>query len=156
MLKNFVYNNRMQEAIASANRAAGNTVINGKSLDFSGWLGGAVTVVEMGDIAATAVTSIVMEATDDDPTGASPDWKELDDTELTVAPTDDGKYFVIEVFNPRHRYMRVKVKRATANAAVRSAYYILHGPRKAVTSYPDEFKSVEIAVGPPRDGEMNA
>ena len=134
MLMNFTPNMSIEEAIASGDRSAGTSDINGETVDFQGWLGSVVAVVEFGTIAATAVTSLKWQGSDN---GTA--WKDLVGTEVAVPANDDDEYYVVELHFPRHRYNRIVVERGTANAAVRSAQYILCGPRKAVTSFPNDY-----------------
>ena len=58
-------------------------------------------------------------------------WSTLDATEVDVGAGDDNEYFLLDLHKPQNRYNRIRVNRGTANAALRSAQYIIGGHRKA-------------------------
>ena len=124
----FIPNFRILEAVAHGNRAAGTSNLHGAKVDMQNDTC-ICALIEMGGITATAVTSIGWQTSDDD--GVT--WTEAPDTDVTVAATDDDEYFVSEYHKPLSRWVRVTISRATANAALRSAQYILGGPRKSPT-----------------------
>lgn len=141
---NFTPNFAIQEMVAQGNRSAGTTDLNGITADCQDY--DCITgVVEMGTITASAVTTLKWQGSDDDST-----FVDLEDVEVSVAATDDNEYFVLELHHPLNRYNRVVIERATANAALRSAYYILGGPRKAggnmAAEYPQE-ANVHFFIG---------
>ena len=63
MAQNFLPEHRISIAIAASSRTAGQTAISGAMVDMQGYEG-VVAVVEMGTIAATAVTSIKWQQSD--------------------------------------------------------------------------------------------
>ena len=143
MAQNFLPEHRISIAIAAGSRTAGQTAINGAMVDMQGYEG-VVAVVEMGTIAATAVTSIKWQQSD---TTTSADFSDLEGTGIDIADDDDDKIFVSELYRPTKRYVRIVVARATANAAVRAATYIQYKPREAPVSQGTGVNS-ELHVGP--------
>jgi hypothetical protein len=116
-------------AVTPTAGAAGTTDINGTTLDMSGFEG-VLVLVRMGTITATAVTSIKMQQ------GAESDLSDAADlagTGVTIAADDDDQIFMIDLYRPTDRYVRVVVDRGTANAVVASAEYIQYGPREKPT-----------------------
>ena len=124
----FVPNFRIVEAIAQGNRSAGSSNVNGVSLDCQND-SCVVALVEFGAITAGAVTSLQWEGSDDGST-----WAALDSMNTPVAADDDNQYFVTELHKPLNRYNRIVVRRATQNATIRSAQYIVGGARKVPTN----------------------
>ena len=107
------------EAITTTNGAAGTSDINGATLNLDGHR--AVTaMVKFGTIAATAVTSLKWQGSENNST-----WSDLEGTSITVAADDDNKMFITALNLPLQRYLRIVVDRGTANATVLSAWYVL-------------------------------
>lgn len=122
---------KITQAITSANGVAGTTDINGVTLDMSGFEG-ALVAVTFGVITGSAVTSIKAQQ------GAASDLSDaadLEGTGQTVADTDDGKVFYIDLYRPLERYVRLVVVRATQNAVVATATYLQYGAAKAPVSH---------------------
>ena len=123
----FVPNFRILDAIAQTSRSAGSSDLNGKAIDCQNDAC-IVALVEMAAITAGAVTSLKWQGSDDNTT-----FVDLDGMSVSVAADQDNEYFVLELHKPLNRYNRLVVERSTQNAAIRSAQYILGGPRKAPT-----------------------
>ncbi len=88
--------------------------------------------VAFGTITASAVTSIkVQQGTD----GTVSDAADLEGSSVTIADTDDNKIAAIEIYRPRERYVKLIIKRATANAVVDGAWAIQTGPRVKPTTH---------------------
>ena len=143
MAQNFLPEHRISIAIAAGSRTAGQTAINGAALDMQGYEG-AVAIIEMGTLAATAVTSIKWQQSD---TTTSADFSDLKGTGIDVADDDDDEIFVSELYKPTKRYVRIVVARATANAAVRAATYIQYKARSAPVTQGTDV-TTELSVGP--------
>ena len=108
------------EAITSTNGAAGTADINGARLTLN--MHRSVTaMVKFGTIAATAVTSIKWQGSDD---GGS-NWSDLAGTGITVNADDDDKLFISAINLPLQHDLRIVIDRGTANATVLFAWYIL-------------------------------
>ena len=127
-------NARFEEAIAQANRAAGDDNVNGIAADMKGYEGVAARV-EFGSISSNAVTAVKMQEASI-ATGADADWADVEDLEVTVPHNHDDNYVTLDMPNIRKRYARVVVERDTANAAIRSAQYIKYRPSFAPTTQP--------------------
>ena len=140
MGQNFLPEHRISIAIAAGSRTAGQTAINGAMVDMQGYEG-VVAVVEMGTIAATAVTSIKWQQSD------TTDFSDLEGTGIDIADDGDNEIFVSELYKPTKRYVRVVVDRGTANAALRAATYIQYKARTAPVTQGTGVNS-ELNVGP--------
>ena len=141
MAQNFLPEHRISIAVAASARAAGQTAINGAALDMQGYEG-AVAIIEMGTIAATAVTSIKWQQSD-----TSADFSDLEGTGIAIAADDDDEIFVSELYKPTKRYVRAVVERGTANAALRAATYVQYKARTAPVVQGTGVTS-EVNVGP--------
>ena len=143
MAQNFLPEHRISIAVAASARAAGQTAINGAALDMQGYEG-AVAIIEMGTIAATAVTSIKWQQSD---TTTSADFSDLEGTGIAIAADDDDKIFVSELYKPTKRYVRAVVERGTADAALRAATYVQYKARTAPVVQGTGV-TTELSVGP--------
>lgn len=118
-------------AITPTAGAAGTSVINGAIVDMANF-SGVLIVVPFGTITAGAVTSIKAQQGNDP---ALADAADLAGTGQTIADTDDDKTFYIDIKNPTDRYVRLVVSRATQNAVVGGATYLLYGPSWAPVTH---------------------
>ena len=141
MAQNFLPEHRISIAVAASARAAGQTAINGAALDMQGYEG-AVAIIEMGTLAATAVTSIKWQQSD-----TTTDFSDLEGTGVAIAADDDDKIFVSELYKPTKRYVRLVVSRGTANATLRAATYIQYKARSAPVTQGTDV-TTELSVGP--------
>lgn len=117
-------------AITPTEGAAGTTDINGAILDMQGYEN-VLAIVTFGAITAGAVTSIKMQQ---DTASNMSSAADLADTGQTIADTDDGKTFYIDLIKPQERYVRLVVDRGTQNAVVASAIYLQYnGVKMPVT-----------------------
>ena len=94
--------------------AAGTSAVNGSTIDMKGY--DSVTfVVGFGAITSGAVTSIKAQQ------GAASDLADAADlagTSITVEDSDDDQAVMLEINQPRERYVRVVVSRATQSSEV--------------------------------------
>ncbi len=93
---------------------------NGATLDMLGYRG-VFLCVKFGTIATGAVTSIKAQQ------GAASDLSDAADlagTRITVADDDDHQTFIIDLYEPVKRYVRVVVDKDAANATQECAWYI--------------------------------
>lgn len=95
--------------------AAGTTDSNGSTVDMRGY-GACQFIVAFGAITSGAVTSVKAQTSSDDS-----NWDDLEGTSITVADDDDNQVVVLDINNPRERYLRVVVDRGTQNAVIDSA-----------------------------------
>lgn len=132
---------RIYQAITPTAGAAGTTAIEGETLDMEGYES-VLMVVNFGAITAKAVTSIKAQQSSDDST-----WNDLEGTSQTVADTDGGDIFFIDLVKPTDRYVRVYVSRATQNAVVACANYYVSGAKKVPVTH-DTVVNGEIHISP--------
>jgi hypothetical protein len=105
--------------------ASGTADRNGATLDMAGW-DGVLMIVKFVTIAAGAATSIKAQQ------GAVSnlsDAADLAGTGITVAADDDNQIFVLDIFQPAERYVRVVVDKDAANATAEDAIYIQYAGR---------------------------
>lgn len=123
--------------------ASGSADRNGESIDTANYEW-AKFVVTFATIAASAVTSVKLQGSDDDST-----WNDLEGTSQDVAADDDNQVFVLGLIKPRHRYNRVVIDKDATNAAAESATVELGGARteKALKDVTDEVTH-EVHVSP--------
>jgi len=117
--KEVLFTTALDHAEGSADR-------NGATLDMRGFEG-VLMVVHFGDIAAGAVTSIKAQQ------GAASnlsDAADLAGTGITVAADDDNQIFIIDLYRPAERYVRLVVDKDAANNTEEMAVYIQYSPRK--------------------------
>ncbi|MCA9064844.1 MAG: hypothetical protein KDA96_17350 [Planctomycetaceae bacterium] len=133
---------RLSGAIA----AATTDVTNLTSVDMTGYEA-ATIVVGVGTVAATAVTSVKLQASSDD--GGSDAWSDLEGTSISIADSDDDTLVVMEVIQPQKRYLRPYVGRGTATAAFDGIWCIQTGPKSgAVTQSTSDVSSIERHLTP--------
>jgi hypothetical protein len=139
-------NVKISTAITPTNGAAGTTDINGTTLDMAGYEG-VMMITYFGAITGSAVTSVKAQQ------GAASnlsDAADLTGTGITVADDDDEQIFIIDLYRPTDRYVRLVVDRGTQNAVVAGAVYVQYGgPRKApVTQNVTDAVTYELHVSP--------
>lgn len=117
------------DAILPSEGVAAQTALPGAGLDLG--LYGAdrvLMVVTFGALTAGAVTSI--KAQTDTTVDFDDSPADIAGTAQTVAQaTGSDKTFMIDLYNPPGRYVRLSVSRGTANAVVASAFYLVYGMR---------------------------
>ncbi|MBU0495045.1 MAG: hypothetical protein KKA73_14200 [Chloroflexi bacterium] len=142
---NLSTNVKISTAITPTDGAAGTADINGTILDMMGFEG-VLMVVRFGAITGSAVTSI--KAQQDTASGGGT-MADLEGTSITVADDDDDQIFIIDLYRPQERYVRLVVDRGTQNAVVASAEYIQYGPRSLPTdNNVDDAVTCELHVSP--------
>ena len=113
--------------------AAGTTSQNSSSVDCSDCE--AVTfIAAFGTITAGAVTSIKVQASDDD--GSSDDFSDLAGTSVVVADDQDNKIAIVTITRPRKKFNRLVVVRGTQNAVIDGVFAIKTNPRKTPVTQP--------------------
>lgn len=125
-------------ASASADR-------DGAILDMAGF-DGVMVVVKMADIAAGATTSIKMQQDTDPAMGAAAD---LAGTGIAIADDDDDQIFIIDLYRPTERYVRVVVDKDAANNTNECALYFQYKARSIpVTQTVADEVTYELHVSP--------
>ena len=141
--RQWIHHNKVVEAIVAASLGDAAVNINGVAQDIVNYESIAA-VVRFGVIAATAVTSIVFQGSDD---LAFTNPVTYDETKVMVKPDDDGNLAIIEAYLSKHRYVRLQVGRATANADVKDALYILNRPQNVPVEQVDQ-DLARVAIHP--------
>jgi hypothetical protein len=112
----FKFTTALDYASASADR-------NGAILDMLGYRG-VLMVVKFAVIAPGAVTKIKAQQ---DTASNMATAADLAGTGITVADDDDNQVFIIDLYEPVERYVRLVVDKDAANATAESAVYIQYG-----------------------------
>lgn len=140
-MKNLSKNAKITQSKATT--AGGSTDFQGASLDMSGFEG-CLFLFNFAAIAATAVTSVKAQESDNGSSG----WTDIDDTEQSVAANHDNKSFYVDVYKPRKRYIRPAVDRGTANATVGPITALQYGGlRKAPVSHGTDVQAGKFVIG---------
>jgi hypothetical protein len=107
--------------------AAGTSNQNGAAVDTQGFQG-VRFLVAVGAITATAVTSIKVQEGN---AANLSDAADLAGSGIAIAAdgSDDNSVFVVDVYKPAKRYLRVVVLRGTANAVIDGAFAELYEGR---------------------------
>lgn len=96
--------------------AAGTSAVNSSVVDMSGF-DGVTFQVAVGAIVSGAATSLkIQQGQESD----GSDMADLAGSSITIGDTDDNKLFAVEIVQPRERYLRCVVSRATQNATIDS------------------------------------
>ena len=104
--------------------ASGTASRNGDTLDMSGW-DGVLGIVTMGTIAASAVGDVHWEQ------GATTTpATDLEGTAIVSAADDDDQVWVLDLYRPTKRYVRLVVTKDASNAMAESAVYIQYSGHK--------------------------
>jgi hypothetical protein len=122
---------KITQVITPTAGAAGTTDINSTAINMEGFEA-ALFIVTFGAITAAAVTSIKLQASDDD--GSTDDYTDLAGTGQTIADSDDEKVFFISIIRPRKKWVRLVVDRGTQNAVVASAECLQYHGRVGPTT----------------------
>lgn len=105
--------------------ASGSADRNGATLDMSGYEG-VLMIVKFAAVATGATVSI--KAQQGQASNLS-DAADLAGTAITVADDDDNQIFMIDVYQPQERYVRVVIDNDATNASAQSAVYVRYGAR---------------------------
>ncbi len=125
--------------------ASANADRDGATLDMSGWEG-VLMIVKFAVIAPGAATKIKAQQDTDSAMGTAAD---LLGTGITVADDDDDQIFIIDLYKPLERYVRLVIDKDAANATAESAIYIQYGPRsKPVIQTVTDEVTYELHVSP--------
>lgn len=113
-------------SLAKAGQSTGTTAVNGDVIDTQGYEG----VMFVGSIAtANAGNSVKAQQ------GALADGSDMADLEATsIASGDNGDSFLLDIYRPRERYVRVVITRAGTTTVTGDVYALLYGAR----TYPVE------------------
>lgn len=112
--------------VSALDYASGSADRNGATLDMAGY-DGVLMVVKLAAVATGGVNSI--KAQQGNASDLS-DAADLAGSKLTIADDDDNQIFVIDLFRPQERYVRLVVDKDTTNACAESAIYIQYGAKQ--------------------------
>jgi hypothetical protein len=142
--KQLLENVKVTQAITPTAGAAGATDIEGTTLDMAGFEG-VVVEVTVGAVTAGAVTGIVMQQSDNSDMSSA---DTLASPSHTVADDSDGDIYMLDLFKPTKRYVRVHVDRATQNAVVAGATYYQYGARTVPVTSASTTVNVSASISP--------
>lgn len=111
--------------------AAGTTTVNGTGVDTAGYEG-VLFVLQLGALTATNVTTLKAQGSSDD--GSADAYADMAGASAVAADTESGKILYLDVADPREKWVRPVVTRATANAVIESIIAILYGPKSMPTA----------------------
>jgi hypothetical protein len=103
---------------------------NGATLDMDGYRG-VLMFVKFGAIEAAGVNSIKAQQ------GAASnlsDAADLEGTGITVAADDDNQIFIIDLYEPTERYVRLVVDKDATHTTEEMAWYVQYGARNRPTT----------------------
>ena len=124
-------------------KADGATAQDGTTVDMQNWEG-VMFVALFGALTATQVTSIKAQQS----TAKSSGFSDLENTQVGPLDDDGNKALVLDVKNPRERYVRCVVSRATANAVIDGVVAIQYGPRKMPAAHDSTVAASEAHASP--------
>jgi len=113
---------QIRTALDYASAAA---VRNGAVFDMQGFEG-VMMVVKFAAVAAAGVFSIKVQQDTAVGMGAAAD---LAGTAIAVANDDDEQIFILDIYQPKERYVRVVVVKDATNVSAEMAFYIGYGAR---------------------------
>jgi len=125
--------------------AEANVDQEGAEFDLLGFEG-VMMVVKFGDIAGGATTTI--KAQQDTATGMG-SAADLEGTSIPVADSDDNQIFIIDLYKPQERYVRLYIDKDASHNTEEMAFYIGYGARDfpTVLTLADEV-TYELHVSP--------
>lgn len=127
---------------ANPGLAAGSGNADGDVVDMQNFRS-LTAMLALGGIAASAETSLVWLHSD----SAGSGFTEVAGSEVPIADDDDNEVVIMTYERVDKRYARLRVKRATANAAVAGAVYISCLARDTLITQPADVHSVNQVEG---------
>lgn len=125
--------------------AAATTAITSSAIDTKGFE--TVTIaVAMGAITSGAVTSVKAQQSSDD--GSADAYSDLEGTSQSIADDADNNIVLLEIDNPRKRYLKAVITRGTQNAVVDGIFAILGKPKIAPVTQDATVESTEYHHAP--------
>jgi hypothetical protein len=125
--------------------ASGTADRSGATLDMQGYQG-VMMVVQFAAVAAGAVVAIKAQQ------GAAADLADAADlagSKIAVADDDDNQVFVLDIYRPAERYVRVVIDNDASNASAQSAvYYQYGGTELPVSNNVTDAVTAELHVSP--------
>ncbi len=121
---NLSKNVKVTKVLASA--ASAGTALNSTAVDMSGWEG----VMFFGSIATVNAANFANAAQ-----GLTSGGSFADLIGTKVSPGDDLDSFLIDVYRPLERFVRLEIDRGGANTITGDVYAVQYGPRVLPTSH---------------------
>ena len=126
--------------------SAGTTdVTDATVIDMQNWEG-VRFIFPFGAIVSGAATSVAVAGKDTN--SPTPGTDDLEGTKITVVDTADDTIVIVDVYQPRQRYLRPFVKRATQNATVNCIIAEQYGPRKTPITQDTSVTATNLKVSP--------
>jgi hypothetical protein len=121
-------NKNVKVAKVLAGASSAGTTLTSSAVDMQGFEG----VMFVGSIATVNAANFakVQQSSDD---GSSDTYADLEGTKNV--PGDDADSFLIDIYRPRERYLKLLIDRGGANTATGDVYAIQYGARKAPVSH---------------------
>ena len=124
-----VKDTKITECVAPT--VAGTTDVTGDTIDMQNF-GSVAFLVSFGTITTGGVTSIKVQQDSDSAMGTAAD---LLGSSVSITDAQDDHSVLVEVAEPRERYVRVIVDRGTANAVINTGYAIQTNPKISPTTH---------------------
>ena len=119
---------KLTSAIRVSNAvAAGTSAVNSGEIDMQNYES-CLIIFAFGTIVSGAATSVKAQGSSDD--AAADAYADLEGTSITVADDDDNQIVILEIVNPKERYVRGVISRATQNATVDGIFVLRSGAKK--------------------------
>ena len=120
------FSDEVKVSLVAAGQVSAGTAINSTAVDMAGFEG----VVFVGSIATSNAANFANLAQGDTSGGAF-----VDLAGTKVVPGDDGDSFLLDIFRPRDRFVRLEIDRGGANTATGDVYAFQYGPASAPVSH---------------------
>lgn len=142
-MRNFIVNQSLVRVAGAS--AAGQTEITTDTIDTKSF-DGATFLLSVASMADTAVITATIQG------GDASDGSDAVDLDVSATHTADGtvtgKLVAVEAFRPLHRYLRLKITRATADIAVDAVLGVLSQPKEAPLTQGDTVLATAFALSP--------
>lgn len=130
---------------SALDHAEGTADRNGATLDMQGY-DGVLMISHFGDIAGGAVCSVKAQQDTDSGMGTAAD---LEGTGITVAADDDNQIFIIDLYRPLERYVRLVVDNDAANNTEQTALYVQYsGSKMPIDNNVTDASTYELHISP--------
>lgn len=130
--------------VVNAVAAGTDDTTDGTILDMQGFRG-VVFMAAFGTLSTGAVTDIRARGGD---LANGSDMADLEGTKVSIADDEDNQVLVLDISEPIHRYVRVRVTRRTANAVIDGVVALQYAPSKMPTTNAASVAAAEIHVAP--------
>lgn len=136
----------IKTVVAKAAVAAGSTDITDATVIDTAGYEGVRFIFLFGTLTSGTITSVGVAGKDENTPAAGTD--DLEGTKITVADTESGKAFIVDIAKPTKRYLRPFVKCATQNAVLNGIIAELYSPRGKPATKDATVSAQEIHASP--------